>query len=82
MRNILVLALLTSALPGFVASAQAAGNDCASEMKRVDAMMPANQDAGKAAMARAELKIAAEKSASKDERGCMMHVGNAEKAIK
>ncbi|GJE04296.1 hypothetical protein GMJLKIPL_6257 [Methylobacterium isbiliense] len=45
-------------------------------------MMPANQDAGKAAMARAELKIAAEKAASKDERGCMMHVGNAEKAIK
>lgn len=82
MRNIIALALLTGSLTVFAASGQAAGKDCASEMKRVDALMPANQDAGKAAMARAELKIAAEKAANKDEQGCMMHVGNAEKTLK
>ncbi|GEP05592.1 hypothetical protein MOX02_36300 [Methylobacterium oxalidis] len=82
MRNIVASVLVAGALTGLVAPAQAAGKDCASEMKRVEAAMPANQDAGKSAMARAELKIAAEKAAKKDEQGCMTHVGNAEKAMK
>ncbi|MDR7040328.1 MULTISPECIES: hypothetical protein [Methylobacterium] len=82
MRNVSAFALTAALLAFGVAPLQAAEKDCASEMKRVDAMMPANQDAGKAAMARAELKIASEKAAKKDEQGCMMHVGNAEKAIK
>lgn len=82
MKNVLAFIFMAGALTVWSASSQAAEKDCASEIKRVDAMMPANQDAGKAAMARSELKIAAEKAAKKDEQGCMMHVGNAEKSAK
>lgn len=82
MTNVSAFALTAALLAFGAVPSQAAERNCASEMKRVDAMMPANQDAGKAAMARAELKIASEKAAKKDEQGCMMHVGNAEKSIK
>lgn len=82
MRNISAFALATGLLTVFAAPSQAAQTDCASEMKRVEAMMPPNQDAGKAAMAKTELKIASEEAAKKNEQGCMMHVGNAEKAMK
>ncbi len=81
MKNILTFAVIAGAL-AIVATPSQAAKDCSGEMKRVDALMPADQSAGKAAMARAELKIAADKAAKKDEQGCMMHVGNAEKALK
>lgn len=45
-------------------------------------MISANQYAVKAAMAIAELRISEEKSAKKDEQNCMIHAGNADRAIK
>jgi hypothetical protein len=77
----LTFALAFGALAA-AAPAQAANKDCASEMKRVEAAMPSNLDAGKSDMLRAEMKIAAEKAAQKDEKGCMEHVQKAEKAMK
>ena len=81
MRNIVAIGLLAGALAIYSAPSMAAGKDCATEMKRVDALVPPNASAGKGAMARAELKIASEKASMKDEQGCLAHVDKAEKAM-
>lgn len=44
---------------------------CDGEIKKAEAMMPTQKDAGKAEMAEAQLKIARELSLAKDEKGCM-----------
>ena len=82
MRSVLTFALTVCVASICAGSAQAAEKNCASEMKRVETLMPPNQNAGKGAMARAELKLAAEKAANQDEKGCMTHVDNAEKSIR
>lgn len=82
MKFISAFGLTIGVLAICIGSSQAAKKDCGSEIKRVEAMMPPNLSAGKSAMAKAELRIAAEKAANKDEKACLMHVDTAEKSIK
>lgn len=57
--------------------AQDTKSDCASEIKKAEAMMPGQRDAGKSEMLKTELQIAREMQQKKDEQGCMMHTKKA-----
>jgi hypothetical protein len=66
----------------FLAAAPAFAADCATEMKTTEAMMTKTTDAAKKEMAMKEMTMAKDMMDKKDEAGCMMHTGEAMKALK